>query len=98
LKEGLAVLESMESDWEINPSPSLEQMETSNLLAVARLILECAQKRLESRGAHYRSDYPERNDAVFQHHSWTDLRGMCSIGPPPTDPQKPVKPSPSGTN
>jgi len=98
LKEGLAVLEFMESDWEINPSPSLEQMETSNLLAVARLILECAQKRLESRGAHYRSDYPERNDAVFQHHSWTDLQGMCSIGPPPTDPQKPVIPSPSGSN
>jgi len=79
LKEGLAVLQAMEADWELNPSPSLEQMETSNLLAVARVILECARKRLESRGAHYRSDYPERNDALFQHHTWTDLRGMISI-------------------
>ena len=87
LKEGLAVLESMESDWEINPSPSLEQTGDFQSSVVARVILECARKRLESRGAHYRSDYPERNDAVFQHHSWTTLQGMSSIGPQPPDPQ-----------
>jgi len=81
LNEGLTVLEAMESDWELEPLPSLEQVETSNLLIVARVILECARKRLESRGAHYRSDYPERNDALFRHHSWTTLPGRISIGP-----------------
>ena len=81
LNEGLTVLEAMESDWELEPLPSLEQLETSNLLIVARVILECARKRLESRGAHYRSDYAERNDALFRHHSWTTLPGRISIGP-----------------
>jgi L-aspartate oxidase len=84
LSEGLTVLESMEVDWESDPSPSLEQMETSNLLIVARVILECARKRLESRGAHYRSDYPERNDALFRSHSWTTLPGRIFIGPRPS--------------
>ncbi|HZI50538.1 MAG TPA: FAD-binding protein, partial [Terriglobia bacterium] len=84
LSEGLAVLESMEAEWEPAQSPSLEQMETSNLLLVARVILECARKRLESRGAHYRSDYPERNDSVFRHHSWTITPGRISIGPRPS--------------
>ena len=83
LKEGLAVLESMEADWEPNPAASLEQLETSNLLIVARVILESALLRLESRGAHYRADYPERNDANYRHHSWTDLKGRTSIGPRP---------------
>ena len=98
LKEGLAVLESMEREWEINPSPSLEQMETSNLLTVARVILECARKRLESRGAHYRADYPERNDAAFRHHTWTDSRGTISIGHRPFSPQNPAKTPPTGTS
>jgi L-aspartate oxidase len=31
----------------------------SNLLAVARIIHECALAREESRGAHYREDFPE---------------------------------------
>jgi aspartate oxidase len=82
LKEGLSVLESMERQWEPHNAPSLEQMETSNLLVVARVILQSALIRLESRGAHYRSDYPERNDA-FRSHSWTTLRGT-SIGHQPT--------------
>lgn len=89
LNEGLSVLEAMESDWEMEPSPSLEQLETSNLLIVARVILECARKRLESRGAHYRSDYPERNDSMFRHHSWTTLPGTISIGSRPADPKTP---------
>ena len=80
LKEGLAVLQSMEAEWEATPSPSLEQLETSNLLIVARVILRCALERLESRGAHYRSDYPTRNDKKFGFHTWTDLGGSTVIG------------------
>jgi len=80
LKEGLTVLQTMREDWEPNPSPSLDQLETANLLAVARIILQSALLRLESRGAHYRVDYPERNDAEFQHHSWTRSGEKTSIG------------------
>jgi succinate dehydrogenase/fumarate reductase flavoprotein subunit len=82
MKEGLNVLQSMEENWEPHPSPSLEQRETSNLLVVARVILQSALLRLESRGAHYRSDYPERNDVAFRCHSWT-LADGTSIGPQP---------------
>ena len=46
--------------------PSLE---LRNLHAVSELIVRSALAREESRGAHYRNDYPDRDDANFQKHS-----------------------------
>ncbi|MGD1849168.1 MAG: L-aspartate oxidase [Cyanophyceae cyanobacterium] len=43
--------------------------DTRNLLAIARLILTSAQQRTESRGGHYREDYPESDDQ-WKTHSW----------------------------
>ncbi|HKP85670.1 MAG TPA: L-aspartate oxidase [Blastocatellia bacterium] len=40
-----------------------------NFVTLARLVAEAALERRESRGAHYRSDYPERDDAGFNHHT-----------------------------
>jgi L-aspartate oxidase len=40
-----------------------------NFVTLARLVAEAALTRRESRGAHYRSDYPERDDAGFQRHT-----------------------------
>src|SRR5439155_1449329 len=39
--------------------------ELQNLLTLARLMIWSALQRTESRGTHYRSDYPERNDAQW---------------------------------
>jgi succinate dehydrogenase/fumarate reductase flavoprotein subunit len=83
MKEGLIVLQTMQADWEVQPSPSLDQLETANLLTVARIILRSALLRLESRGAHYRADYPEKNDAEFRFHSWTRSGEKTLIGTRP---------------
>ncbi|HXF38632.1 MAG TPA: L-aspartate oxidase [Blastocatellia bacterium] len=40
-----------------------------NFVTLARLITEAALSRRESRGAHYRSDLPERDDANFGSHT-----------------------------
>nr|WP_250564678.1 L-aspartate oxidase [Adonisia turfae] len=49
--------------------------ETRNLLTVAKLVLESALFRTESRGGHYRSDYPE-TDATWQVHTLVQ-DGIC---------------------
>jgi L-aspartate oxidase len=42
--------------------------ELQNLLTIARLMIDSALAREESRGVHYRSDFPERDDAQWQRH------------------------------
>jgi L-aspartate oxidase len=39
-----------------------------NFVTLARLVAEAALSRRESRGAHYRSDFPNRDDANFRKH------------------------------
>lgn len=42
--------------------------ELQNMLILARLMIDSALKRTESRGTHYRSDYPETDDKNWQRH------------------------------
>jgi L-aspartate oxidase len=42
--------------------------ELQNLLTIARLMIWSALQREESRGVHYRADFPERDDANWQRH------------------------------
>src|SRR5262249_39930388 len=42
--------------------------ELQNLLTIARLMTPPALLRGEPRGVHFRSDFPERNDAAWQRH------------------------------
>ncbi|MFH1571784.1 MAG: FAD-binding protein [Gemmatimonadota bacterium] len=44
-----------------------ELLEARNLAAVAQLVAHGARQRGESRGVHYNSDHPHRNDSEWQH-------------------------------
>lgn len=50
--------------------PARVPVEVENLLQVARLIVHCAEARKESRGSHYRADYPLRSDSEPPRHSF----------------------------
>lgn len=51
----------------------LETMEVGYLLNLSEIILYCAIERKESRGAHFREDYPQRDDAEWLCHSLLTL-------------------------
>ena len=42
--------------------------ECQNMLTVSLLVAQAAQMRQESRGVHFRGDYPERNDEEYLRH------------------------------
>lgn len=54
-----------------------EEYEFANLLTCAILTTESALQREESRGGHYRDDFPEKNDALWRKHTVLNrLQGM----------------------
>ncbi len=59
----------------------IEALEFENLIAQAAVTMESALNRTESRGAHAREDYPERDDDNWMKHTlvWLDVRGSVSI-------------------
>jgi L-aspartate oxidase len=50
--------------------PSRQYYEAGNILQVAQAIAVCSQAREESRGAHYRTDFPFKNTSDVPKHSY----------------------------
>jgi L-aspartate oxidase len=81
-----AALATLDPAWQaldaaLSAGASLDQdgWRTASLLTVGRLIARAALRREESRGGHYRSDYPARDDLHWTHHE-TDRRRASGPG------------------
>ena len=63
----------------------VETLELENLLGQAMVTMDCALNRQESRGAHARDDYPDRDDTNWLKHSlgWLDEKNKTRIDSSP---------------
>jgi L-aspartate oxidase len=70
-REGLESLKNQILEWKHSLENVSERrtVEASNLLSVGELITRSALAREESRGAHFRADFPKHDDARFLKHS-----------------------------
>ncbi|RKP45407.1 L-aspartate oxidase [Cohnella endophytica] len=68
LLKGLEELKKQLPLFQLNLSKR-EELEYANLLTCALLVTEAALNREESRGGHYREDYPQRDDLNWRKHT-----------------------------
>jgi succinate dehydrogenase/fumarate reductase flavoprotein subunit len=54
-------------------APSTENWEATNLLTVASALVRAARLREETRGSHWRDDFPDRDDRRWRGHLDTTL-------------------------
>jgi succinate dehydrogenase/fumarate reductase flavoprotein subunit len=64
------------------PRDLLEAIEVTNLITTARLVLHGALRRKESRGSHYREDYPETDEENWRVSIRSDGSSMSTAGLP----------------
>ncbi len=67
IESALKKLDLLAEETGTSPS-SFEGTELLNLIQIAKMIAVSALKRTESRGAHYRSDFPDRDDNRWKKH------------------------------
>ena len=66
---GLHIMKQFLAGVRADIAPSRGSIELANLHTLAGLIVDSALAREESRGAHYRNDFPRRDDVHFAQHS-----------------------------
>ncbi len=66
--------------------PRVETWEAANLHLVATALVAAAAQREETRGCHWREDFPERDDARWQRHLVTTL--AAETGTPVSTPEE----------
>ncbi len=62
--EGLSAAQAQLSAWRGAEEGDVAELETANLLELARVVVASALARRESRGAHFREDFPETQEAL----------------------------------
>ncbi|MEV4193890.1 L-aspartate oxidase, partial [Streptomyces toxytricini] len=62
-----AALTAQEADGK-TAVPGTDTWEATNLLCVARVLVAAALRREETRGCHWREDFPDRDDAAWRRH------------------------------
>jgi L-aspartate oxidase len=68
-REGLsAAVDALDGAARSSPPATADEWRHRNLVTVARLIARAALRREESRGGHFRADFPERDDARWKIH------------------------------
>jgi L-aspartate oxidase len=82
LRQGFAAQEACAAalaELAVQGKASRRLSEARAMSRVAHAILASALARTESRGAHFRNDFPRRNDARFQKHSVFGRDGLVSF-------------------
>ena len=73
LEKALCIVEEVLQElpvlyWDHSPRVTLQMLELRLGAKASRLILKAALQREESRGAHFRQDFPEQNDETWRGH------------------------------
>jgi L-aspartate oxidase len=68
LKKALNKIETLTRKFENRENTTLSDLELQNILLLSRLLTESALEREESRGAHYRTDFPETDNENWRRH------------------------------
>ena len=67
----------------------MEALELGHQLELCEVILASALQRRESRGAHFREDFPERDDAAYLKHTLSVQDARRARGAPPAGEHNP---------
>jgi L-aspartate oxidase len=95
LNNALKNLARLTRDSEASENPTRWEIERANMALVADIIVRAALNRKESRGAHYRTDYPESSpDRMFHNLLYQDHDGNIRTSTRPVDATRNIKPFP----